>query len=102
MLPGGAVGWGRFMEVLEPEPYLRGQAAPVTAVSRHGQLELRAAEFRYPGAEQPVLCDISMHAGPGEVTAVIGGTGSGKTTLMNRSEERRVGKECRSRWSPYH
>jgi ABC-type multidrug transport system fused ATPase/permease subunit len=55
----------------------------VTKVSGHGRLELRHAEFRYPGAEHPVLCDISLSAGPGEVTAVIGGTGSGKTTLVS-------------------
>jgi ATP-binding cassette subfamily B multidrug efflux pump len=83
MVPRAEVSSERIMEVLDTEPDLPGPAAPVTAVSRHGHLELRAAEFRYPGAEQPVLCDISMHAGPGEVTAVIGGTGSGKTTLMN-------------------
>ena len=83
MVPRAEVSSERIMEVLDTEPDLPGPAAPVTAVSRHGHLELRAAEFRYPGAEQPVLCDISMHAGPGEVTAVIGGTGSGKTTLMS-------------------
>ncbi len=83
MVPRAEVSSERIMEVLDTEPDLPGPAAPVTAVSRHGHLELRAAEFRYPGAEHPVLCDISMHAGPGEVTAVIGGTGSGKTTLMN-------------------
>ena len=83
MVPRAEVSSERIMEVLDTEPDLPGPAAPVTAVSRHGHLELRAAEFRYPGAEQPVLCDISMHAGPGEVTAVIGATGSGKTTLMN-------------------
>jgi ATP-binding cassette subfamily B multidrug efflux pump len=83
MVPRAEVSSERIMEVLDTEPDLPGPAAPVTAVSRHGHLELRAAEFRYPGAEQPVLCDISMHAGPGEVTAVIGGTGSGKTMLMN-------------------
>ena len=83
MVPRAEVSSERIMEVLDTEPDLPGPAAPVTAVSRHGHLELRAAEFRYPGAEQPVLCGISMHAGPGEVTAVIGATGSGKTTLMN-------------------
>jgi ATP-binding cassette subfamily B protein len=46
-------------------------------------LELRDVEFRYPGAEEPVLCAISLVARPGEVTAVIGSTGGGKTTLLN-------------------
>jgi ATP-binding cassette subfamily B multidrug efflux pump len=49
----------------------------------HGRLELRGVEFRYPGAEEPVLRDIELVAGPGEITAVIGSTGSGKTTLLN-------------------
>ncbi len=46
-------------------------------------MELRDVEFRYPGAEQPVLCNISLTARPGQITAIIGGTGSGKTTLLN-------------------
>jgi ATP-binding cassette subfamily B protein len=48
-----------------------------------GQVELRNVEFRYPGAEEPVLCGIELEASPGEVTAIIGGTGSGKTTLLS-------------------
>ena len=51
---------------------------------------------------------ISMQINKGEFVAIVGQSGSGKSTCMNiigcldRSEERRVGKECRSRWSPYH
>jgi ATP-binding cassette subfamily B protein len=48
-----------------------------------GNLELNNVEFRYPGAEEPVLKGIDLTAGPGETVAVIGGTGSGKTTLLN-------------------
>jgi len=48
-----------------------------------GQLELRQAGFRYPGAEEPVLSGIDLIARPGEVTAIIGGTGSGKSTLIS-------------------
>src|SRR6202042_215293 len=73
----------RIMEVLDTEPDLAKPARPVTTLARHGHLELRGAEFRYPGAEQPVLCDISLVARPGQVTAVIGGTGSGKTALVS-------------------
>jgi ATP-binding cassette subfamily B protein len=83
MVPRAEVSSERIMEVLDTEPDMPAPETPVTQVSRHGHLELRGAEFRYPGAEQPVLCDITMEARPGEVTAVIGGTGSGKTTLMS-------------------
>jgi ATP-binding cassette subfamily B protein len=57
-------------------------ASPVTELRSHGHLELRGADFRYPGAEAPVLRGIDLTARPGEITAVIGSTGSGKTTLL--------------------
>jgi ATP-binding cassette, subfamily B, multidrug efflux pump len=82
-VPRAEVCAERIMEVLDTEPDLAAPAAPVTRLARHGHLELRGAEFRYPGAEQPVLCDISLVARPGQVTAVIGGTGSGKTALVS-------------------
>jgi ATP-binding cassette subfamily B protein len=56
---------------------------PVTELSRHGLLELNGVDFRYPGAEESVLRGVDLVARPGEVTAVIGSTGSGKTTLVN-------------------
>jgi ATP-binding cassette subfamily B protein len=83
MVPRAEVCAERIMEVLGTEPDLLPPASPVTELDRHGHLELRAAEFRYPGAEHPVLSDITLEARPGEVTAVIGGTGSGKTALLN-------------------
>jgi ATP-binding cassette, subfamily B, multidrug efflux pump len=82
-VPRAEVCAERIEEVLDTEPDLARPAAPVTTLARHGHLELRGAEFRYPGAEQPVLCDISLVARPGQVTAVIGGTGSGKTALVS-------------------
>jgi ATP-binding cassette, subfamily B, multidrug efflux pump len=82
-VPRAEVCAERIMEVLDTEPDLARPLRPVTALPRHGHLELRGAEFRYPGAEQPVLCDISLVARPGQVTAVIGGTGSGKTALVS-------------------
>jgi ATP-binding cassette, subfamily B, multidrug efflux pump len=82
-VPRAEVCAERIMEVLDTEPDLARPVAPVTALARHGHLELRGAEFRYPGAEQPVLCDVSLVARPGQVTAIIGGTGSGKTALVS-------------------
>jgi ATP-binding cassette, subfamily B, multidrug efflux pump len=83
MVPRAEVSSERIMEVLGTEPDLPAPARPATVLDGHGHLEVRAAEFRYPGAEKPVLCDISLDARPGEITAIIGGTGSGKTTLVN-------------------
>jgi len=52
------------MEVLGTEPDLLPPGRPVTELDSHGRLQLRAAEFRYPGAEQPVLSGISLDARP--------------------------------------
>jgi ATP-binding cassette subfamily B multidrug efflux pump len=82
MVPRAEVSSERIMEVLDTEPDLPRPLQPVTVLDGHGHLELRGVEFRYPGAEKPVLSDISLDARPGETTAVIGGTGSGKTALI--------------------
>ena len=83
LVPRAEVSSERIMEVIDTESAL---AAPVTALPagpRPGQVDLRGVEFRYPGAEQPVLHDITLTALPGQTTAIIGGTGAGKTTLVN-------------------
>jgi ATP-binding cassette, subfamily B, multidrug efflux pump len=83
LVPRAEVSSERIMEVVGTEPAVGPSARPVAALPEQGRLELREVEFRYPGAERPVLTDISMTALPGRTTAIIGGTGSGKTTLVN-------------------
>ena len=83
MVPRAEVCADRIQEVLDTESSVVPPADPVTTVDEHGTLELRGVEFSYPGAEEPVLRGINLVARPGETTAVIGGTGSGKTTLIN-------------------
>jgi ATP-binding cassette subfamily B multidrug efflux pump len=83
LVPRAEVSAERIMEVIDTEPALAPPVTPLPAGNEPGRLELRNVEFRYPGAEQPVLHDISFTALPGRTTAIIGGTGSGKTTLVN-------------------
>jgi ATP-binding cassette subfamily B multidrug efflux pump len=83
LVPRAEVSAERIMEVIDTEPALGAPEHPRAIGTERGRLELRNVEFRYPGAEQPVLRGISLTALPGQTTAVIGGTGSGKTTLVN-------------------
>ena len=83
MLPRAEVCAERIEEVLNTSSSVVPPSQPVTELSRHGLLELEAVDFRYPGAEASVLRGVDLVARPGEVTAVIGSTGSGKTTLVN-------------------
>jgi ATP-binding cassette subfamily B multidrug efflux pump len=83
MLPRAEVCAERIEEVLNTSSSVVPPSQPVTELSRHGLLELDAVDFRYPGAEASVLRGVDLVARPGEVTAVIGSTGSGKTTLVN-------------------
>ncbi|WP_313122288.1 ABC transporter ATP-binding protein [Exiguobacterium sp.] len=82
MIPRAAVSAKRINEVLEMTPTMTDEGTQ-TADREKGTLVFDRVTFRYPGAEAPVLSDISFTARPGEVTAVIGGTGSGKSTLVN-------------------
>ena len=83
MVPRAEVSSERIQEVLDTDSSVVPPADPVDATTVHGHLELRDVEFRYPGAEAPVLHGVDLVARPGEITAIIGSTGSGKTTLLN-------------------
>jgi ATP-binding cassette subfamily B protein len=83
LVPRAEVSSERIMEVIGTEPAIAAPARPQAALPQPGRLELRSVEFRYAGAEEPVLRDISLTAPPGQTLAIIGGTGSGKTTLVN-------------------
>ena len=83
LVPRAAVSADRIQEVLDTEPSVVPPADPVTTVSRRAEVELRDVVFHYPGADEPVLTDITLRSLPGMTTAIIGSTGSGKTTLLN-------------------
>jgi ATP-binding cassette subfamily B multidrug efflux pump len=83
MVPRAEVCAERIEEILVTDSSVVPPVNAIRTAIGHGRLELRGVEFRYPGAEEPVVRDVNLIAGPGEVTAVIGSTGSGKTTLLN-------------------
>jgi ATP-binding cassette subfamily B protein len=83
MVPRAAVSAQRIMEVLDVEPSIVDPERPARDVPEAGLVEFRDVEFRYPGAEEPVLSGITFTARPGETTAIVGSTGSGKTTLIS-------------------
>lgn len=81
MLPRASVCAERITEVLATDPSITSPAAPARG-NGGGTIVLDRAGFRYPGAESPVLQDVSFTASPGSTTAIVGGTGSGKSTLV--------------------
>ncbi|MFJ6629917.1 ABC transporter ATP-binding protein [Streptomyces sp. NPDC091376] len=82
MVPRAEVCAERIEEVLATGSSVVPPLSPVHELARHGHLEVRGADFRYPGAEEPVLRAVDLVARPGETTAIIGSTGSGKSTLL--------------------
>ncbi|HPU03864.1 MAG TPA: ABC transporter ATP-binding protein [Rhodoglobus sp.] len=83
LIPRAAVSADRIGQVLATETSVVLPEHPVTDLVGKGHIELRDVEFTYPGAEHPVLRNISFEARPGQTTAIIGSTGAGKTTLVN-------------------
>lgn len=84
MLPRATVSANRIQEVLETEVEIADPARPEDFVpSKTGEVEFQDVSFRYPGADEDVLENITFTAKKGETTAFIGSTGSGKSTLIN-------------------
>ncbi|AYG83084.1 putative ABC transporter ATP-binding protein [Streptomyces hundungensis] len=82
MVPRAEVCAERIEEVLGTDTSVVPPKSPVTELRRHGHLQVRGADFKYPGAEASVLRGVELVARPGEITAIIGSTGSGKSTLL--------------------
>jgi ATP-binding cassette subfamily B protein len=83
MLPRASVSADRIQEVLDTETSVIPPVDPARDVAQHGALEFHDVGFCYPGAEHPVLNEISFATAPGQTTAIVGSTGAGKTTLVN-------------------
>ena len=83
MLPRAAVSATRVDEVLTSTTLINDPKQPKHLKEGKGMVEFNHVSFRYPGAEEDVLHDISFTAKPGETTAIIGSTGSGKSTMVN-------------------
>ena len=84
MIPRASVSAGRINEILDLEPSIK-DADDLEHVGKEapGKIAFENVSFRYHGAEEPALSDISFATEPGTVTAIIGGTGSGKSTVIN-------------------
>lgn len=83
MIPRAQVSSTRINEVLEMEPEIRDPEKQQNNTYKQGYVTFNHVKFSYPGAEQPAVSDLTFEARPGEITAVIGGTGSGKSSLIN-------------------
>ena len=83
MIPRVEASAERILDVLNTEPSIKDQNNPIVPIIAKGSVEFWNVDFRYPGAEEPVLKDISFKTIPGETTAIIGSTGCGKSTLVN-------------------
>lgn len=85
MLQRGFASWGRMLELLDAVPSISDET--VTAAGQEaslaGAIELRDLTFTYPGAAQPALRDVSLRIEPGQTVALVGATGSGKSTLIS-------------------
>ena len=83
MIPRATASAERIQAVLEMEPSIMESEAPIKVGAIKSSIEFRNVEFTYPGAEAPVLQDVSFKAEPSQITAIVGSTGCGKSTLIN-------------------
>lgn len=83
MVPRAQAAAVRVLEVLDAQPDILDPANPVQNSLTRGYVEFRNVTFHYAGAEAPAISNVSFAAGPGEVTAIIGSTGAGKSTVLN-------------------
>jgi len=83
MIPRASVSAVRINEVLDIKPNIIDAKSVQEATGKRGYIEFQNVTFSYPGAENPAISNISFKADPGKVTAIIGGTGSGKSTLIS-------------------
>lgn len=83
MVPRASASAIRINEVLETNPEIKDPEEPHSLDKAQGMVEFKNVSFSFPGAEEPAISNISFTARPGETTAIIGGTGSGKTSLIN-------------------
>ena len=83
MLPRASTAANRALEVLNTEPSVKNPAEPKDNTAKHGYLTFKNVTFTYPGADVPAIENLSFEAKPGETTAIIGGTGMGKSTVVN-------------------
>lgn len=82
-IPRAQASADRINEILTVNPEISDMAVPHPETKEYAHLEFRNVTFRYPNAEEPVLCNLSFESNSGEVTAIIGGTGSGKSTIAS-------------------
>jgi ATP-binding cassette subfamily B protein len=83
LVPRAMASAERVEQVLDTEPSIADPPRPVTPARGAGLVEFKDVTFGYPGSEQPVLRDLSFTLRPGQISAIIGGTASGKTTLLS-------------------
>lgn len=83
MVPRAAISARRICAILDMEPMIKEPLTPAVSIGGQGKVEFKNVSFGYDGAERNVINNVSFTANPGEVTAIIGGTGCGKTTLIN-------------------